>query len=270
MDLIRSIPLVGPVPLAVICGILLAALIAGLVIGPRKRTISAFLLAALAAVGVWVFITYLAHIIPDKLPVLLYVTGAVPAFILFRLILVKGKRILWALVCVMCLVCSLGVINDHFSMYPTVGDLSPLPRAASMSYEQVTQTTTAPTINGREVGAQFTLPLEGTKSDFSARDAVAYVPPAYFDQPDLKLPVLVLMAGNPGSPDDWFRTGVVQKAADNFQQEHGESPIVVSVDGTGSYSGNPVCVDGARGNVQTYLSQDVPAGIKEKLRVNPD
>ena len=56
-------------------------------------------------------------------------------------------------------------------------------------------------------GRVTTLPVPGTISGFSARDAQVYLPPSYFTNPRPLLPVLVLMAGQPGKPEDWLQGG---------------------------------------------------------------
>ena len=69
----------------------------------------------------------------------------------------------------------------------------------------------------------------------------------------------------------WFTDGQAAETADAYQQEHGGvSPIVVSVDATGSATGNPACVDGPDAAMHTYLSSDIPALLKDTFRVNPD
>lgn len=164
---------------------------------------------------------------------------------------------------VIALVNTAAVINVIYQPYPTLGSFNPVPTAVSMSYADFECQTTAPTMDDREVGALVQVPLAGTTDDstsgFDTRDAYAYIPPAYWDNPSLQLPVLVLMPGNPGQPDQWFSSGNADQTADNFQATHdGISPIVISVDGTGSFSGNPACVDSDAQIVMTYLSHDVP------------
>ena len=70
--------------------------------------------------------------------------------------------------------------------------------------------------------------------------------PAYWTREE-PLPVLLLMAGNPGTPDEWIDSGRAVMIADAYQKSHdGVSPIVITVDATGSFTGNPGCADGTR------------------------
>lgn len=45
--------------------------------------------------------------------------------------------------------------------------------------------------------------IPGAVSGFAAREAEVYLPPAYLSTPRARLPVLVLLAGQPASPTDW-------------------------------------------------------------------
>ena len=100
----------------------------------------------------------------------------------------------------------------------------------------------------------------------TGRQAWVYLPPAAYvdDVPDL--PVLILMPGDPGSPDQWALTLQLNDKMDAFAAAHrGLAPIVVVPDtrGTGI---DPECVDSTRvGSVFTYASQDVPAWIKANV-----
>ncbi len=113
--------------------------------------------------------------------------------------------------------------------------------------------------------------IPGATSGFAARDAVVYLPPAYFANPRPLLPVLVMLAGQPGSPEDWLNGGKLAMTMDAFAREHhGLAPVVVVPDGTGSQLANPLCLDSQLGKVASYLAVDVPTWIKTHLQVDPD
>lgn len=195
-------------------------------------------------------------------------------------------------VCVLCAILVFAAagneINKSFAQYPTLGDLvgdsgavvidgppavDPSGSYAALPPGPLTQTWTPtgpniPTDGGRV--SEITLP--GTESGFQARTAQVYYPPAYFAENPQPLPVLVLMAGQPGGPGDWLTGQRVQQVFDPFAADHrGIAPVVVVVDQLGGDGlGNPMCFDSPLGNVDTYLSKDVPAGIKKQLVVNPD
>lgn len=107
-------------------------------------------------------------------------------------------------------------------------------------------------------------------SGFKARDAWVYLPPAYHATPRAQLPVLILLAGQPGSPRDWIDAGQVVDMMDAYADAHdGLAPIVVMPDDLGSEFGNPLCVDSRLGKAETYLTRDVPDWIRANLQVAP-
>jgi S-formylglutathione hydrolase FrmB len=119
------------------------------------------------------------------------------------------------------------------------------------------------------VVTEVTIPA--TVSGFTARPAWLYLPPAYLARPRAQLPVLVLLSGQPGSPDDWLNGGRLAERMDAFAAAHdGLAPVVVLPDHLGAPLTNPLCMDSRLGNVATYLSVDVPAWIRETLQVDPD
>ena len=120
-------------------------------------------------------------------------------------------------------------------------------------------------------GKLTSAPIAAPQSGFTARDARIYLPPAYFADPQPQLPLLVLLAGQPGTPQDWLTAGKLVHIIDRFAAGHrGLAPVVVVPDATGSQFGDPLCVDSRRGNADTYLAKDVPAWVKTHLSVDPD
>jgi S-formylglutathione hydrolase FrmB len=120
-------------------------------------------------------------------------------------------------------------------------------------------------------GKVTSAPIPGPTSGFTARNAEIYLPPAYFAHPRLRLPVLVLLAGQPGRPQDWLGAGKLARIMDRFAAHHdGLAPVVVVADDTGSRFANPLCLDSRRGNADTYLARDVPTWIRTHLDVDAD
>ncbi|GGX86664.1 alpha/beta hydrolase [Streptomyces hiroshimensis] len=174
-------------------------------------------------------------------------------------------------------------VNRHFDQYPTA-------RSALNSW--LTKTTSITEATGRtepalrvpagktvadvwrpppgmpENGTLSKSSVPGTRSGFDARSAYVYLPPAYRAIPRPLLPVVVLMAGQPGSPDDWINSGRLVDMMNAFAREHrGLAPVVVVVDPLGSQFANTLCLDSRLGNVQTYLAADVPDWIRSHLQV---
>ncbi|MGO4237464.1 alpha/beta hydrolase-fold protein [Pseudarthrobacter sp. YAF2] len=111
--------------------------------------------------------------------------------------------------------------------------------------------------------------IPGTLSGMSNRDAYIYLPPAYFAANRPALPVLVLVAGQPGGPADWLTGGSIRGHMDSFAAAHGGvAPVVVIPDPNGSQSANTMCMDSKIAKADTYLSQDVPRWISSTLAVD--
>jgi len=119
------------------------------------------------------------------------------------------------------------------------------------------------------VVAPFTIPA--TVSRFRARTALVYLPPAYFATPRPQLPVIELLHGTPGSPADWTRAGFADLTADAYASQHdGYAPILVMPDVNGGWTSDSECVNGTRGQVQTYLTVDVRDAIIARFHTRAD
>ncbi|MFC5146896.1 alpha/beta hydrolase [Streptomyces aureoversilis] len=225
---------------------------------------------------------------PDPLPlnVVIWAGIAVLGICLaaFRIPLLRPRH--WAgaaLAALLAVLLGASEINRHFDQYPTA-------RSALNSW--LTKTTSITDATGRTepalrvpagrtiaevwqpppgMAANGTLSkssIPGTRSGFDARSAYVYLPPAYRATPRPLLPVVVLMAGQPGSPDDWINSGRLVDMMNAFAGEHrGLAPVIVVVDPLGSQFANTLCLDSRLGNVQTYLATDVPDWIRTHLQV---
>lgn len=174
-------------------------------------------------------------------------------------------------------------VNLIFDAYPTVREALGMPAANALAFSDVPPPIADP-VTGRPLDRAWTPPpdlpdsgrvvtvaIPGTRSGFTARDAQIYLPPAYFAPRRPLLPVLVLLAGQPGGPGDWYAGGRLAQTMDDFAARHdGLAPVVVVADGTGSALANPLCLDSKLGNVATYLATDVPDWVRTHLQVQPD
>jgi S-formylglutathione hydrolase FrmB len=112
--------------------------------------------------------------------------------------------------------------------------------------------------------------IAGVKSGFNPRPADVYLPPAALSARPPKLPVLIMLGGQPGSPDRFFTASDIAKVLDAYAKaHHGVAPIVVSPDQNGSTRNNSLCIDSTVvGNVETYLTKDVTNWITKSLPVS--
>jgi S-formylglutathione hydrolase FrmB len=121
----------------------------------------------------------------------------------------------------------------------------------------------------RGVVVPFVIPA--THSHFRARTAEVYLPPAYFDAPRPHLPVIELLHGTPGSPADWTRGGLADVTADAYAaSHHGVAPLLVMPDINGSWDADSECVNGSRGQMQTYLTVDVQNAVIARFATQRD
>jgi S-formylglutathione hydrolase FrmB len=271
-----------------------AALVGLCVLAGRRRT--RWLLVYLPLLGVIAVVTTVVAAVvieqvwkpfPDSLPTTVYIWAgiavlalALPVGRLFsrdhtrrHLVAACGLIAAWLVVTV----AAAGQINAVYDAYPTVRAALGLSNYRTVPFDSLEPTDTVasadwiPPSDIPQTGVVTTTPIPGATSGFPARNANIYLPPAYFTDPRPELPVLVLLAGQPGSTDDWLVGGRLTQTMDAFAAEHsGLAPIVVLADGTGSQFANPLCVDSHLGNVATYLSVDVPAWVRSNLQVDTD
>lgn len=167
-------------------------------------------------------------------------------------------------------------VNVQYAYLPTVGDAIGRPVE-----DQVPAAVVLPPTRGHLLaerarlrpdvghGVVLAVDIPGVVSRFRARSAMVWLPPAYFATPSPSLPVLLLLAGVPGDPADLLRAAHVAHIADVYAAAHdGVAPILVFPDHNGGFLGDSECVDGPRGNVETYLTVDVPLVIAERFHAS--
>ncbi|WP_417235187.1 alpha/beta hydrolase [Arthrobacter sp.] len=166
-------------------------------------------------------------------------------------------------------------INAYFGQYTTVGGLlgeqtqvRALPAGLRRGAESHNAANAGSGAGLPSHGTVAQAPIPGPASGFNARDAIIYLPPAYTPTGADRLPVLVLVAGQPGGPQRWLDAGHLASIMDSFAAAHrGRSPVVVVADPNGSTAGNTMCMDSHLARADTYLSVDVPAWISRTLNV---
>jgi S-formylglutathione hydrolase FrmB len=179
--------------------------------------------------------------------------------------------------------CAAGAVNRDTGRYPTLASLAghrtpPTARLVDFGAVPGPQSrvqTGSPTAAGWQPPARRATDgmlthaeIPGTASGFVARPALVYLPPAYLDSPRPLLPVLVLVAGNPGQPDDWLGNGLAETATAFAAAHDGLAPVVVVPDALGATDAVPLCLNSRLGNVDTYLAEDVPAWVAGHLQVD--
>jgi enterochelin esterase-like enzyme len=121
-------------------------------------------------------------------------------------------------------------------------------------------------------GFTLKLGITGRRSHLS-RTVYIYLPPQYF-QPSFRpyrFPVIELLHGYPGSPQDWITVLNVNSTLNSLvSQKLAQPAVLVMPDTEGAPGVSLQCLNQNRGpQDETYLSQDLPAYISAALRVQP-
>lgn len=286
-------------PLAIACwvlGIAGALFLLWLVLfrPPRVRGLVMVPASAVVAAGVtlgvhWLLVDILS-IFPEDLPseVLTWAGAGVFGVVLGVVGLVRlgrsrgawGRRAAAVASAIAMVLLSAQQINAYFGLYLTVADLAgvsvnripqlgaDVERSAAPSVPLAVWT---PPADLPGYGELRRVRLPNAHSGFAAREAYVYLPPAYFAATRPQLPVLLLMAGQPGNPSDWLSGGRLRATMDRFAAKHdGVAPVAVVVDPIGTPSSNTLCMDTRLGQAETYLVDDAVPWIKEHLTVATD
>jgi S-formylglutathione hydrolase FrmB len=121
--------------------------------------------------------------------------------------------------------------------------------------------------NRADHGMIRTVSIPAVHSGFSARHTVVYVPAAARHRA-ARLPVVMLLGGNPSAPRDWTTKWQIGQFLDRFAAaHHGQAPVVVMPDENGTYRGDTECVDSPRGDAEQYLTVDVPDYVRSHYPV---
>jgi enterochelin esterase-like enzyme len=105
------------------------------------------------------------------------------------------------------------------------------------------------------------------------RDAYIYLPPQYF-QPQYKnyrFPVVELIHGQPGEPQDWINVvGVMTTLVNEIDKGLAKPAVLVMPNANGGQTISLQCLNQVGGPQDlTYLAEDVPTVIAHMLRVLP-
>jgi hypothetical protein len=103
------------------------------------------------------------------------------------------------------------------------------------------------------------------------RSVYIYLPPQYFEPQyrNYKFPVIELLQGQPGEPQDWINVVGIQVSLDNLVNDGRARPaVLVMPDANGGNTISLQCLNQVGGPQDlTYLAKDVPEAISHMLRV---
>jgi enterochelin esterase-like enzyme len=124
----------------------------------------------------------------------------------------------------------------------------------------------------QQQGYTLRMRVTGQRSHLT-REVYVYLPPQYFRPAyrAYRFPVLELIHGQPGQPQDWITVVGVTRAFDHLLEDNLAQPaVLIMPDANGGRAISLQCLNQAGGPQDlTYLAVDVPARITRLLRVLP-
>ncbi|KFI45436.1 Putative esterase [Bifidobacterium bohemicum] len=191
-----------------------------------------------------------------------------------------ARRVMAVITVVLALLTCLLRVDSIYGEYTTLGSVFGHTQFSPLDLSKVHKNTT--TVEAwkaeAEKGALPIVPKKGevhsitipsSDNRFRPRTANVYLPPAALSDNPPALPVMIVLAGQPGSPDRYFTAGQLGVMLNNYAAKHqGLAPIAVSPDQNGSLTRNTLCADTPEyGNAETYLVSDVTRWVKQHLPV---
>jgi enterochelin esterase-like enzyme len=283
---------------AIVDALAIAVLLVVLVRRPRRRSLLMTLLAGAVGVAVGLFLCWVlsdqlnlfdVSLSPISRAWVAAAFGGVGLAIGAALRPGRARRVMAIVAVPLALLAGALGVNADFGQYTTVGSLAgsavaaPIPtsvlaaqRLGAPGATRTTSADAAATALWRDAapagspshGLVGTVTIPSTVSHFAARAAYLYLPPAALVAHPVALPVLVLLAGQPGGPSNMIASGKIATIVGAFAAaHHGIAPIVVVPDQLTAPQVNPMCVDSALGDSATYLTVDVPNWIRAHLTV---
>jgi enterochelin esterase-like enzyme len=178
----------------------------------------------------------------------------------------------------------IAAVNKYYDYYQSWGAI-----AADLSSQGVPATSLTATANGpvtklgadtgshidvaiaRRLGLTVRLRIHGLASNIT-RTVFVYLPPQYFWSgfyQKYRFPVIELIHGFPGQPQDWVTVLGVNSALDSLVARHRAKPaVLVMPDANGGRGISLQCLNQHGGpKDDTYLATDLPSAIARLLRV---
>jgi enterochelin esterase-like enzyme len=177
-------------------------------------------------------------------------------------------------------------VNKYYDYYQTWGALmadltnqgvQAAPQVPTVTFAPGSQPATLGGSRGRLLQAQqqgylLRLMVTGPRSHLT-RMVYVYLPPQYFEPAyrAYRFPVIELIHGQPGQPQDWITVVGVTRTLDTLLEDKAAQPaVLVMPDANGGRAISLQCLNQAGGPQDlTYLAVDLPAQITRILRVQP-
>lgn len=200
--------------------------------------------------------------------------------------MVRSSRIVLRIVAAVlsfALAMSVGIlaVNRYFDYYPTWGAAISDLNGSGSNVAQVSSSSLVSGGFGKAVvptpvdkalamvqGFTFQVTLAGKLSHIS-RPGLIYLPPQYFQSAyrTYRFPVLELIHGQPGLPQDWINVAGITDTLDQLVNNGQARPVIlVMPDANGGQRVSLQCLNVHHGpQDMTYLARDVPADVEAML-----
>jgi enterochelin esterase-like enzyme len=182
------------------------------------------------------------------------------------------------------MVFGIATVNKYYDYYPTWGSAWSDITSSGVPATSVSSMTGGPrTVNAslghfneaiaRQYGLTLHLRVHGRLSHIT-RSVYVFLPPQYFRPgayQNYHFPVIELIHGFPGEPQDWITVLGINSILDNLMDEHKADPaVLVMPDANGGRGISLQCLNQHKGpQDDTYLAKDLPNYIYHHLRVEP-
>ena len=215
-------------------------------------------------------------------PVIFTIAGGIAGvgFVIAAAVTLRGVRRALAVVLVPLVLLSTALgVDSIYGEYQTIGTLvgyTPYASLGSIEVHKAAMSVSDWHSKARKgslpsmpsQGKVLTVDIPNTESNFTARKAMIYLPPAALSDRPPALPVMELLAGQPGSPSRLIDAGNIAATMNAYAAKHdGLAPIVLVPDQNGEATHNSLCADTTQGNAETYLTTDVVNWAKKMLPV---
>ncbi len=156
-------------------------------------------------------------------------------------------------------------VNASFAYLPRVGDVATLVDGKGPWPVLTWADLARPDPGAHPRGGVLTLPVPDDGTGLGASSALVWLPPQYLREPTRRFPVLYLLHGSPGVPQDWLRGGRLADTAEALAAR-GLPAIVVVPRVSRGWLDDPECVDGVHERVETHLLRTVVPLVDARLR----
>lgn len=160
-------------------------------------------------------------------------------------------------------------VNAHYEYVPQVRDVADIV-VPGVAYPRVSTTVAMhPTAHPAHPGGVVRLALPNGHDGLGTSHALVYLPAAYFRDPTMRFPVVYLIHGTPGSPEDWFRAAHAASVGHALERAGTPAVLVAPVMSKG-WTDDSECVDGRTEQVESHLLDVVLPTVEQHFRVRTD